>query len=93
MNKDSDILKYSLKGVASNGSSELCMELDSKGISNTEWSEAVIWYYNAAYETPCQMSLKSATTEPLIQLVSCYEKLGMPEVAEEYRRQLEEVSQ
>lgn len=93
LNRDSDVLKYSLKGVASKGSSELCTELGHYFYEKEEWSEAVIWYYNAAYETPCQMSLKSATTEPLIQLVSCYEKLGMPEVAEEYRRQLEEVSQ
>ena len=32
--------------------------------------QAVIWYYNAAYDTPCQMSLKAATTEPLTQIVS-----------------------
>ena len=91
LNRDSDVLKYSLKGVASKGSSELCMELGHYFYEKEEWSEAVIWYYNAAYETSCQMSLKAATVEPLTQLVSCYEKLGMPEVAEEYRKQLEEV--
>lgn len=93
LKKDSDILKYSLKGVASKGSSELCMELGHYFYEREEWEEAVIWYYNAAYETPCQMSLKAATTEPLTQIISCYEKLGMPEVAEGYRKQLEEVTQ
>ena len=93
LKKESDILKYSLKGVASKGSSELCMELGHYFYDKQEWSEAVIWYYNAAYETPCQMSLKAATTEPLTQIVSCYEKLGMPEVAKEYRKQLEELSE
>ena len=88
--KASDFLKYSLKGVASQGSSELCMELGHYFYEREEWAEAAIWYYNAAYETPCQMSLKAATTEPLMQLVSCYEKLNIPEMAEEYRRQLEE---
>ena len=88
LKKHSDILKYSLKGVASKGSSELCMELGHYFYEKGEWSEAVIWYYNAAYETPCQMSLKAATTEPLTQIISCYERLGMPEVAEEYKKQL-----
>ena len=91
LGKDSDMLKYSLKGVASQGSSELCMELGHYFYEKEEWAEAVIWYYNAAYETPCQMSLKAATTEPLSKLVSCYEALGMPEVAEEYRRELEKL--
>ena len=88
--KDSEFLKYSLKGVASQGSSELCIELGHYFYEREEWAEAVIWYYNAAFETTCQMSLKAATSEPLAQLVSCYEKLNMPEMAEEYRKQLEE---
>ena len=83
-------LKYSLKGVASQGSSELCMELGHYFYARDEWEEAIIWYYNAAFETQCQMSLKAATSEPLSQLVSCYEKLNMPEMAEEYRKQLKE---
>ena len=87
--KESDFLKYSLKGVASRGSSELCMELGHYFYERDEWAEAAIWYYNAAFETTCQMSLKAATSEPLAQLVSCYEKLNMPEIAEEYRKQLE----
>ena len=91
LKKDSDVLKYSLKGIASKGSSELCMELGHYFYEKEEWSEAVIWYYNAAYETICQMSLKAATTEPLTQLVSCYEKMGMWEMAKEYKKQLEEL--
>ena len=93
LGKDSEVLKYSLKGVASKSSSELCMELGHYFYKKEEWSEAAIWYYNAAYETPCQMSLKAATSEPLTQIISCYEKLGLPEVAEEYRKQLEEFVQ
>ena len=69
------------------------MELGHYFYEKEEWEEAVIWYYNAAYETPCQMSLKAATTEPLTQIVSCYEKLGMQSVADEYRKQLELVTQ
>ena len=90
LKKDSEVLKYSLKGIAGEGSSELCMELGHYFYEKEEWSEAAIWYYNAAYETPCQMSIKAATTEPLNRIVSCYEKLGLEEIAEEYRRRLRE---
>ena len=88
LNSDGAVLKYSLKGVASQGSSELCMELGHYFYEKKDWEEAAIWYYNAAYETPCQMSFKSATSEPLEKLVSCYENLGMSQVAKEYQDQL-----
>ena len=89
LGQDSEVLKYALKGVASQGSSELCMELGHYFYNIKDWEEAAIWYYNAAYETPCQMSLKAATSEPLSKLISCYENLGLQEVAEEYKKQLE----
>ena len=92
LEKDKDVLKFALKGVAGKGSSELCTELGNYFYEKEEWEEAIIWYYNAAYETECQMSLKAATAEPLKQLVDCYEKMEMPEVAEEYRKQLEVVT-
>lgn len=93
LGKDSEVLKYSLKGVAGQGSSELCIELGHYFYEKQEWAEAIIWYYNAAFETPCQMSLKAATTEPLSKMISCYEALGMPEMAEEYRSQLGKITQ
>ena len=93
LGKDSDMLKYSLKGVAGQGSSELCIELGHYFYEKQEWAEAIIWYYNAAYETNCQMSLKAATTEPLSKMILCYEALGMSEMAEEYRSQLEKMAQ
>ncbi len=91
LKKNSDVLKYSLKGIAGEGSSELCMELGEYFYERKEWEEAIIWYYNAAYETPCRMSLKSATTRPLERLILCYEKLGMPKEAAGYRKTLEEL--
>ena len=89
LGQDSEILKYALKGVASQGSSELCMELGHYYFALEDWEEAVIWYYNAAYETPCQMSLKAATSEPLSRIVACYENMNMPQVALEYKKTLE----
>ena len=90
LEKDSDVLKYSLKGIVSQGCSELCVELGNYFFSKEEWGEAILWYYNAAYETSSQMSLKAATTEPLSRIILCYEALGMPEMSEEYRKRLEE---
>ena len=89
LGQDSEVMKYALKGVASQGSSELCMELGHYFYNVKDWEEAAIWYYNAAYETPCQMSLKAATSEPLSKLISCYENLGLQEVAEKYKKQLQ----
>ena len=93
LGKDSDVLKYSLKGIVSQGCSELCMELGHYFFEKEEWTEAVLWYYNAAYETSCRMSLKAGTTEPVSKMISCYEALGMPEMAQEYREQLEKLLQ
>lgn len=92
LKKDSDVLKYSLKGIAKEGSSELCVELGDYFFEKKEWEEAAIWYYNAAYETPCRMSLKAATISPLEKLVSCHENLGMSEAAEGYRKALKELA-
>ena len=93
LEKDSDVLKYSLKGIVSQGCSELCLELGHYFFAKEEWAEAIIWYYNAAYETSGQMSLKAGTTEPLSKLISCYEALGMQEMAREYKKQLEKMMQ
>ena len=91
LGRNSELMKYALKGIAGQGSSELCMELGHYYFALEDWEEAAIWYYNAAYETPCQMSLKTATSEPLSRLIDCYEAMEMEEVAEEYRKQLEKV--
>ena len=92
LRRDSDFLKYSLKGVATSGSSELCTELGHYFYEKKEWSEAIIWYYNAAYEAPCRMSIKAAPIEPLTKIISCYEELKLPQMADEYRKQLEELT-
>ena len=92
LGQDSEVMKYALKGVASQGSSELCTQLGHYYYALDDWEEAAIWYYNAAYETPCQMSLRAATSEPLSKLAECYEAMEMKDVAEEYRKQLEKVT-
>ena len=85
LKKDSDVVKYSLKGIATKGSSELCVELGHYFYEKQEYKEAIIWYYNAAYEAECLMSINTATVVPLQKLIECYEKLGMMDMAKKYR--------
>lgn len=73
-----DVMKYALKGVATKGSSELCLELGHVYFERQDYEEASIWYYNAAYETKCLMDLKSSTDFPLERLEMCHALLENP---------------
>ena len=83
--------QYTTKLVAGEGCSEVCVELGTFYEERGDFEEAVIWYYNAAYETSPILKLLSSTKEPLEGLVRCYEKLGMPEQAQEYAAKLREL--
>ena len=50
--------------------------------------EAVIWYYNAVYETQPVLALRTSGAEPLEGLVRCYDRLGLSEQAASYREEL-----
>lgn len=80
--------KYASKVLAQEGCSEICCELGHFYEEIDDLEEAIIWYYNAAYGTTPLLSLKAANEEPLEGLVRCYEQLGMPEQAAEYRTEL-----
>ncbi len=79
--------KYASKVLAQEGCAEICCELGHFYEELSDLEEAIIWYFNAAYETMALLSLKAAKEEPLEGLVRCYEQLGMPEQAAEYRRE------
>ena len=81
--------KYALKVIADEGCSEICSELGDFYAAGEDYEEAAIWYYNACYETEAMLTLKSKGAETLKKLAACYEKLGMPEVAESYRAETE----
>lgn len=46
-----EFFKNALKDTASEGTSEMCCELGQFYYDRKEYTEAVIWYYNAAFET------------------------------------------
>lgn len=83
--------QYATKVIASEGCSEICCELGCFYESLENYDEAVIWYYNAAYETAPVLKLASSRQEPLEGLIRCYRKLDMPEQAEHFQKALSEL--
>ena len=82
------LMKYALKAVASDGCSEICLELGKFYEQCKDWEEAIIWYYNAAYGTQPVLVQASGEKEPLEGLVRCYEILGLEEQVSSYKNEL-----
>lgn len=80
--------KYVSKVIAGEGCSEICCEMGHFYEEQADYEEAVIWYYNAVYETAPVLTLVSGGKEGLEGLIRCYEKLGLQEQAELYRAEL-----
>ena len=76
--------KYTSKVIANDGCSEICMELGHYYEDMGDLEEAIIWYYNAAFETQPILCITSGDKDAKEGLVRCYEKLGMPEQAERF---------
>lgn len=74
--------------IAVDGCSEICCELGHFYETSGDLEEAVIWYYNAVYETQPVLALRTSGAEPLEGLVRCYDRLGLSEQAASYREEL-----
>lgn len=81
--------KYAIKGIAGEECSEICCELGHFYEERQDFEEAVIWYYNAVYETKPILDVRAGGSEGLAGLVRCYEALGCPEQAKSYREILD----
>jgi glycosyltransferase involved in cell wall biosynthesis len=87
---DNGLLKYSLKNIADGkGSAEVCYELGEYFRETGDLREATIWYYNAAYETECELNLHYAGDYPLKRLAECYHLLGNRQQEEAFQASLE----
>jgi len=82
------MFKYAMKALAIGECSEVCVELGHYYKEAGDIEEAIIWYYNAGFETSPIIKLESNTKEPLEGLSACYRLLGMDEQAEEYEKML-----
>lgn len=78
--------KYALKVVACEGCSEICCELGKYFMEHNELDEAIIWYYNGAYETESILNIHCGGDIPLIGLAECYRLAGDAKQAAEYER-------
>lgn len=86
------ILGAALKNMANGaGSAEVCTCLGEYYEACEEYAEAALWYYNAAYETECELSVKYGQELPLKGLVRCYNAMGNSEQASYYGQELQNI--
>ena len=78
--------KYAMKVTACDGCAEICCELGAYYVGIEDIDEAVVWYYNAAYETESILNVRCSGEIPLRGLAQCYRMLGDEAQATEYER-------
>lgn len=80
------LMKYGLRNIAEGkGSSEVCYLLGEYFHQTGDYKEATIWYYNAAYETECELNIHYGGDYPLQRLAECYHFLGNREQEEAFQ--------
>ncbi|MFU0827251.1 MAG: Glycosyl transferase family 2 [Lachnoclostridium sp.] len=80
------IMKYALKNVAlEKASSEVCYDVGEFFYRQKDYEEAIVWFYNAAYETESYLNIRYSGDYPLSRLALCYEATGDEENAGFYR--------
>lgn len=62
--------------MAQNPCAEICMELGHYFYGLKDYEEAVLWYLNAASETPSIIDIHSSGDAPLACLSKCYSTLA-----------------
>ena len=92
-NDPHSLLKYSLKDAISEMSSEMCYELGDYYFGRGDIDEAIVWYYNAAYECSSIIDAKKSGSFPRLALAKCYRKLGNEEQAADYEREASELEE
>ena len=81
-----DFLKYALKVIACEGCSEICCELGEFYLQRQDIDEAIVWFYNGAYETESILNIHSGGDIPLYGLAGCYREVGNEDQAAEYEK-------
>lgn len=70
-----EFFKLTLKDMLTIPCSEICYELGTYFLMQKDYDEAVLWFYNAAYETQSILDIHTSGDLPLFGLVECYELL------------------
>ena len=81
-----DFFKYALKVIACEGCAEICCELGEYYLLKRDIDEAIVWFYNGAYETESILNIHSSGDIPLMRLAECYRQAGNEAQAAEYER-------
>lgn len=78
-------LKYAMKAVASESCAEICLELGYYYLEEEDYHEAVVWFYNAAFETESILDIHCSGDKALLGMAECYKLSGLEEQEREYR--------
>lgn len=70
-----EFFKLTMKDMLTTPCAEICYELGTYFLSQKDYDEAVLWFYNAAYETESILDVHTNGDLPLLGLVECYEYL------------------
>ncbi len=70
-----EFFKLTMKDMLTTPCSEICYELGTYFLAQRDYEEAVLWYYNAAFETASILDIHTSGDLPLLGLVECYEML------------------
>ncbi|MCR5619362.1 MAG: glycosyltransferase family 2 protein [Lachnospiraceae bacterium] len=81
--------KYITKLMASDPSSEVCLELGLFYERIQDFEEAAIWFYNAAFETVPAVVITSSGRDAAEGLKRVYDAMGMPEVGVQFAKDIE----
>jgi len=82
--------KFALKDIGSEGCSEMCNELGEYYREQDDMNEAIMWFFNAAFETSSILDIRRSGVIPFTALAECYEELGMKEEAADYKKRAKE---
>ncbi len=84
LGNQSEFMKHAMKVISLGGCSEVCVELGDHYRDKDDLKEAVLWYYNACYETGSVLDIRSCGSETMLKLSDCYEKLGDGDLSAKY---------
>lgn len=80
--------QYAMKDAASEASSEVCCILGEYYQNRQDYEEAILWFYNAAYEQQSILNIRYQREIPLEGLIACYHALAMSEQEAYYQKEL-----
>lgn len=83
------MMKYALKAAVTQCSSEICLSVGEFYEGLGDYEEALVWFYNAAFETEPILVRTMGNETPLEGLIRLCNRLGMEEQAFGYQKELE----